>query len=79
MSLYDDITENDLGTAVLNISHTHTQVNTTLQSSLFFHDAMCCVGMNIFVNLIQELNKSNGQAMGKPEGNGDEAKDFIKG
>lgn len=40
---------------------------------------MCCVGMYIFVNLIQELNKSNGQAMGKSEGNGDEAKDFIKG
>lgn len=40
---------------------------------------MCCVGMYIFVNLIQELNKSNGQTMGKPEGNGDEAKDFIKG
>lgn len=40
---------------------------------------MCCVGMYIFLNLIQELNKSNGQAMGKPEGNGDEAKDFIKG
>lgn len=77
MSLYDDITENDLGSSFKY--HTHSQVNTTLQSSLFFHDAMCCVGMYVFVNLIQELNKSNGQAIGKPEGNGAEAKDFVKG